>query len=586
MLAGCLLAASCTATVSGNGTSASGPTATTTRNAKPTSKLTWTPCHDDYECATLPVPLDWFNDNGKTIDLAVVRQPSTGSQRVGSLLLNPGGPGQSGVDFLTQFNQLGEFPADVTDRFDLVSWDPRGTGESDPIDCLDEQDMLEAEPLPLPAKGEARDKVAKKLTEQIETCIRDAPDLAYVGTKQTARDLDALRDALGDDKLNYVGFSYGTSIGLQYLKDQPDRVRAMVLDGVVVPGTDPVASTKRQIQSFEDNLDLFLDDCKKRASCTFGDGDPRKALRAFLDELGEGKRLPADYQLPDDTGEMHRRKGTVGLSEALQGILLTLYGRDSWAYLEVALTRASDPDNPDASYLLMFRDQLRGRELDGTWNDSSAANLAINCADQRQRSKGAFGDLSLVGQWSKTMPFFGEFGALGLPGCYLWPEARWPLEAVTAKQFTKVPPILLVNATHDAATPYANAKEIAELLPESSLITVESENHTSFAQGEPCVDAAVADYLLSGRLPAKPSGPAALGHPELPLSGPGQRHERLEAGQRHVQRWSRWLLRSRRLVERLGCPHLPEGHHELLPGRLRLLDEPARRREDVVLMSS
>lgn len=500
-----IVLAACTTTVPSTTPEGSGPASSVVVHSKGMGALRWKPCHGDFQCASLEVPIDWFGEKDSTIDLAVVKLPATGDDPIGSLLVNPGGPGESGVKFLTDFSLIGEFPDEITENYDIVSWDPRGTGDSSPVECTTEQELLEPAPLPLPPVGPERDQVGRKITRDVDRCLTKFGDLVpYLGTRQTVEDLDALSESLGDDALTYLGYSYGTAIGLEYLEVHPDRVKAMVLDGVVLPGEDPVESTHKQITSFEDNLTRFLDQCAASKRCKFGDGRPREVLEKFLTELQSGTRIPADYQLPDDDGVQHSRKGKLGYSEAIQGIILPLYSRSSWPYLEIALRDATAPDHPDGGYLLMFRDQMMGRQLDGTWSHSSDAFTAIGCADQSERATDPFGDLDLVEKWTKELPFLGEVGAVGLPGCFGWPAARWPVDAPTEASLAKSPPTLLVNATHDSATPYSNAETIAGLLPTSALVTVDSENHTTVAQGNACVDDVVVAYLLSGKLPTKP----------------------------------------------------------------------------------
>lgn len=502
----------CTATVSPSSDRAVGgdPSQSTVVTQSPkVSALTWKPCHDQFQCATLRVPLNWFAtaDNApssdKTISIAVVKQPATDADPIGSLIMNPGGPGESGVEFLTQFSSIGQIPDEMAAKFDLVSWDPRGTGDSSPLKCTTVAQSLEPQPLPLPPKGAKRDAVANTITKRIEKCLHDNADLIpYVGTRQTAEDLNALVTALGDDKLTYLGFSYGTAIGLEYLQAHPDRVRAMVLDGLVMPGEEPISSSRNQIASFESNLDRFLEQCANDTTCDFGNGKPRAQLTKLLDKLRTGARIPADYQLPDESGKTHKRTGTLGYSEALQGLILPLYSRENWPLLAMALRDATNATKPDGGYLLMFRDQMLGRQLDGSWSNSSDAFSAIQCADQTERATSPFGDLSVVAEWSKEFPFLGTVGAVGLPGCYKMPPARWPAKMPTKATLKASPPVLLVNATHDSATPYRTAQQVEKLLPTSSLITVESENHTSVAQGNACVDRRAVQYLVQAELPA------------------------------------------------------------------------------------
>lgn len=484
-------------------TSGSGSGGATLRPGAPSrSSLEWHDCRSGLECSTLAVPLDRADPGEGTIDLALIRKPARSKQRIGSLVLNPGGPGQPGTEFLRQLLASGTFPDELLDRFDVVSWDPRGTGASSGIACLTDADFTEPEPLPYPPTEAERARVAAEASAQRNRCFDEVGEvIPHVGTLATVADLDAIRAAVGDADLTYVGFSYGTTIGLEYLRVHPDHVRAIVLDGVALPGTDPVATTKDQMASFEDNLDRFLAACADDPDCGFGGGDPRGALLGFLDRLATGKRIPASYSLPDESGKRHERDGTLGYTEAVNGIAAALYSTETWPMLRTGLSEATARTNPDGHVLLLMRDLLNGRQLDGSWNHIVEANQAISCADQTERATSLFGDQARIRAWSKELPVFGAFGAAGLPGCYGWPKARQPLRPLTRPDLADAPPVVIVNSSHDPATPYANAETALGLLGGSRLVTWESDDHTSFGSGHACIDDAVVPYLVDGTLP-------------------------------------------------------------------------------------
>ncbi len=450
----------------------------------------------------LAVPRNWRAPRGPSIKLALIRLRALDANPVGSLLLNPGGPGEPGTTFLRQLVEGGTVPDELRKRFDLVSWDPRGTGDSAGIACLTPKEFESDDPLPYPPTAAARRKVEDEALTIQDRCLAKFADIIpNVGTIQTVHDLDALRAALGNSKLNYVGFSYGTAIGLEYLRLYPTKVRVMVLDGIDLPGTDPITTTKAQMLSFESNLNRFLKSCAADSKCVFGAGNPQRALHEFLSQLSRGKRIPASYTLPDEKGTSHNRQGTLGYTEAVTGIAAALYSEQTWTVLRTALSDATRASNPDGHLLLALRDLLSGRQLDGTWNHSSEAQAAISCADQRARATSFFGDRQRIEQWKSLMPVFGAFGAVGLPGCFQWPKAFEPLQELQRSDLRDAPPIVVVNSRHDPATPYANAVALMRILRHSRLVTWEGNDHTSFAGGHACIDNAVIPYLLQGTLP-------------------------------------------------------------------------------------
>jgi pimeloyl-ACP methyl ester carboxylesterase len=452
----------------------------------------WEPCTDqeDLECATLAVPLDWAEPDGDTIDLRVGRLATDGD-RIGSLLFNPGGPGEPGVPFLQDFIANNSMPEGLGDRFDLVSWDPRGTGESSPIECTTDDELEQPGLDPTPDDANETQLLEADIRESSERCVAQYPDLIEeIGTLNTVRDLDALRQALGDEKLNYVGYSYGTLIGEEYLDLFGDRVRAMVLDGIVLPGTDVYEHTEGQLKSFEANLGTFLEDCAGKRKC-FGNGDPKGALDQLVAQMDAGLRIPGDYELGGPA-----REGTVGIEELYYGIVVALYSEDSWSILQQALADAMAPE-PDGSTLLYLRDIYRGRDPEtGKWNSSTDAFGAIGCADQVERSETPLGDPALPQQYKAEYPFFGGLFGLGLPGCYGFPEPQEPIDTMEPGAIDDVPPVVIVSSTGDPATPYENGAKIQEVIDGSVLVTWEGNDHTAYRQVSDCIDEPITTYLI------------------------------------------------------------------------------------------
>lgn len=455
----------------------------------------WQPCAGSFECATLTVPRDWADPEGDSLELAVTRHPAEGA-RIGSLILNPGGPGASGVDFVQGFVD-GGLPDGLTDRFDVVSWDPRGTGGTNRIDCTTDEELLEPDIDPTPDDQADVDAIRAEAEAAMAVCDREFGDLLpYVGTRATVRDLDGLRAALGDDALTYVGYSYGTTIGMEYLRLYPERVRAMVLDGVSVPGADPIADTYAQGAGFERTLDAYLDDCPSRRTCPLGD-DPKATLLGLVDALEQGS-IPADYQLQADGSPP--REGELGVGELYIAVAASLYDDAAWSLLDQGLEEALD-DRPQGRTLLALRDDYLGRQVDGTWLDDSDARGSIRCADQVERSAEPEGDLGLAEAWSEHLPFWGAFFGTGNPGCWGLPDAVDPLLPMAAGDLTGAPPVVVVGTTNDPATPYEQAEEAAEIIDGSVLVTYEGDVHTAYRSLSDCVDDAVTPYLVELTVP-------------------------------------------------------------------------------------
>lgn len=428
--------------------------------------------------------------------LAVARHRATGPRRIGSLVINPGGPGDSGVQYLRDTLGSDQFPEGLNERFDIVSWDPRGSGASAPVRCTTTRQFEEADLDPTPDTPADVAAIDAKAHRDSDACLRKAGDIIpHVGTANTVRDLESLREALGDARLSFVGYSYGTVIGTVYAERYPTRIRAMVLDGVAAPGGDEVDLAHRQAQSFERNLDDFLADCARRPACRFGHGDPAGALRRLIAELETGRRLPASYTSTDDTGHRHVRHGDLGIGELYAGVLLPLYSRSSWAVLEQALAEATDERAPSGSRLLSIRDQSDGRRPDGTWDTSYDARGAIRCEDRGARATDVVGDRGRIAAWAAELPFFGGGFATGLPGCYLFPRPTEPLNPPADGSITRAPPIVIVSSTGDPATPYAQGGQLQRAIVGSVVLTWDAADHTAYGRHSPCLDPPITRYL-------------------------------------------------------------------------------------------
>ena len=451
--------------------------------AKP---LAWRGCDGGFECATMTVPLDYDAPDGETITVSVIRLKARNqARRVGSLVMNPGGPGGSGIDFLRQAEQL--LTDDILDRFDAVSFDPRGVGESTPVDCLDDKGLdrlLAADPSPdTPQEKQALVDLNRQFAE---ACGRlSGKLLPHIGTVDVAKDLDVLRTALGDDKLTYLGFSYGTMLGTRYAQQFADNVRALVLDGAVDPVLVTREVTAQQAIGFERALDAFLADCVKKRCAFAAHGDIDKTYDELVATI-DRKPLRA-AQFPGRT---------LGPGEALLGVAAGLYSREfGWPLLRRGLEDAYDGDG---SVLLTLFDNLAERDGQGHYSNSLEVLSAVSCVDSIYPTDVAAYD-SLASS-IKGAPRFGTALALGSVMCAFWPTPPVSRAGIVRIQ-GKAPPIMVVGTTRDPATPYDWAQSLADQLP-GELLTYDADGHTAYGYGRSsCVDRAVDAFLISLTVP-------------------------------------------------------------------------------------
>ena len=361
------------------------------------------------------MPLDYSDPSGKTISLALIRkQAGDPSQRIGSLLMNPGGPGGSGVEFLPQV--LFAIDSSISDRFDLVSFDPRGVGESDPIVCLTDQqkDTYAAfDAVPTPAEIPTIEDLNKQFGASCKAKYGD--ELSHFGTVDAARDMDRIREAVGDDKLTYLGFSYGTRLGSVYAQLFPDKVRALALDGAVDP--DPAATDfpAKQAEGFEQAFDAFAKDCDANPQCPAGP-DAAGLYDQLLKQV-DTKPIPAAHD---------SRVLTQGY--LVSGALSALYAKELWSPLATGLRQAQQGDG---SLLLQLADSLSGRANDGTWNNQWDINTAVNCLDDPERDTTPQVE-ALATDLEKTSPRFGAVIGWTNLTCTYWPVAPDPIPVATA----------------------------------------------------------------------------------------------------------------------------------------------------------
>lgn len=455
-------------------------------------KVDFAPCEDNanLECGTLEVPLDYDAPEGPKMKVPVLRAAALDSEhRIGSLLLNPGGPGGSGVRLAKAASVF--FPVELRSRFDLIGFDPRGEAGSAPaIDCTDDLDPFLA--LDMTPDDAAEEKALLDVsTAFVQGCSSKSADLLpHIGTNSIVRDIDRLREALGDEKLTYLGFSYGTFLGSMYAETFPDHVRALVLDGPVDPSLTNEQFIEGQAYAFETELSRFFDWCATSDDCLLGKAeDPSISPSDVFDAVKasiEDKPLTSSLY-PDRT---------LGPGEFAYAVSGSLYQPGGWPDLALALEDAS---NGDGTTLLDLADGYTGRAPDGAYDNTLEVYYAVTSIDSpSEHDPKALADLLI--KVTEKAPRVGAYLPYTSLPSEIWPVPNWreaaPVNAEGA------PPILVVGSTYDPATPYDWAKSLEKQLPGGVLLTREGDGHTSFGRGNACIDDAVIAYLLTGKLPS------------------------------------------------------------------------------------
>ncbi len=498
-LAAVLVLAGCAGTVPGRpvaeGPSGPGPTGPAPGPAPAPGPIQWGRCQPlagtdlppGAQCGKLTVPVDYGVADGPNATLALIRFPATGT-KIGSLVINPGGPGESGVEAAAGL--LDSLPRSVRRQFDLVGFDPRGIGSSTPAvrcntDAENDADRADPQVDYSPAGVAHIEDTEKKFVQRcVDKMGKDF--LANVGTVNVARDLDLLRGALGDEKLTYLGYSYGTLIGSAYAEAFPTKVRAMILDGAVDPTADPIQSDIDQSAAFQKTFDDYAADCAKKASCPLGT-DPAKAVDVYKSLVDPLVTKPA--RTADPRG--------LGYSDAQTGTIMALYSPTMWSDLTNGLTELT---KGHGDTLLMLADSYLDRDEKGHYTNANDAQTAITCVDQppiTDRDKVIEEDR----QTRQVAPFmsYGEFtGNAPLDTCAFWPVP--PTSTPHRVSAPGLPPVLVVSTTDDPATPYQAGVDLAQELG-GRLLTYDGSQHTVVFEGDKCVDKYAAAYLVDLTLP-------------------------------------------------------------------------------------
>ena len=449
--------------------------------------LSWSACPDDEAlCSTLTVPLDYRHPDRETIDLALLKVPAAEpDRRIGSLVVNPGGPGAPGTDYAASAAQV--FREPLLDAYDIVGFDPRGTGDSDPVDCLSDDDLdayLAGDPDPDTPQEVADyegwvDALGRGCAE------RSGELAAHVTTVEAARDMDVLRAALGESSMTYFGASYGTKLGATYADLFPDKVGRLVLDGAVDLSISSRELSLEQAEGFETALRAYVSNCVEQTDgCFLGDTveEGLDRIRAFIDSVdAHPLRGGGDREL--DVGN------------AFYGIVLPLYSRDYWVILSQALRAGFQGDG---SVLLRLSDLYTSRGPDGYTDNSSEAIYAISCLDDPYAITADQVPANLP-DFERASPTFGSVFAWGLTTCG-GIQVR-STERDRDVRATGAAPIVVIGTTRDPATPYDWAVHLADQLQSGVLVSRDGDGHTGYNSGNECVDEAVEDYLLDGTVP-------------------------------------------------------------------------------------
>ncbi|MEV3872262.1 alpha/beta hydrolase [Streptomyces sp. NPDC049906] len=453
-------------------------------------ELDWRDCAPaGFQCATLLAPLDYARPGAGEIKLAVARKEATGpGGRLGSLLVNPGGPGGSAVGYLKAHAGEG-YPDEVRARYDMVAVDPRGVAGSEPVRCLDGARMdAHVQVDVTPDDQRERQALVTALREFGQGCQdRSARVLPHVSTVEAARDMDLLRAALGDRKLTYVGASYGTFLGATYAGLFPRRAGRLVLDGALDPSLPSQRVNEDQTAGFETAFAAFARDCTARSTCPLGH-EPQQAGPRLQGFFGQLDRTPLT------TSDQDR---DLGESLATTAVIAAMYDEGAWPRLRTALTAAMTEH--DGSALLALADAYYERAPDGGYGNLMFANAAVNCLDLPAAFTSPDEVVEALPAFERASPVFGRGLAWSSLNC-----AHWPVPATGAPHRIEArgaAPILIIGTTRDPATPYRWARSLADQLDSGTLLTYDGDGHTAYGRGSACIDRAVNRYLLTGTPP-------------------------------------------------------------------------------------
>ncbi|QCU79501.1 alpha/beta hydrolase [Citricoccus sp. SGAir0253] len=448
----------------------------------------WRDCEQEsggLECATVRAPLDYADPDGEHVELALVRSAGAGADAP-LLLLNPGGPGASGVDLVADSLDF-VVSETVQEHYTVVGFDPRGVSRSTPVTCLTDAEMDAARQEDIdPATDAGLAEARASAREFAAACDEHTGAvLGHVDTDTAARDMDLLRGVLGDDRLNFLGFSYGSALGASYAGQFPQNVGRMVLDGAMDPSLTPAEVTLGQAEAFERAVRSWVGYCLAREDCPLS-GTPENALAQLQRLFEQVEREP----MTASDGRL------VPATTFASGFITPLYADENWPTLNDAV---QDAMNGDPDLILYLADLNAGRDQDGRYTSNiTAAFTAVNCLDAP-----AAADTATLRREAQRLdeasPTLGRFLAYGAVNCADWPVP--PVDRPAPASAPGAAPIVVIGTTGDPATPYEWAPALAEQLESGVLVTWEGEGHTAYGRAGECIGDAVDGYLVEGRVP-------------------------------------------------------------------------------------
>jgi pimeloyl-ACP methyl ester carboxylesterase len=447
-------------------------------------EINWQRCNQDFQCATLAVPIDYTKLSTGTFEIALLKYGARTSKKLGSLIVNPGGPGGSGVDYAYAAEYI--FNPAILDRYDIVGFDPRGVSRSAPIRCLSDKELDANNNSDSKPDNEKEFKqILQETKKYVEICKDKNKHLTSYSTANVARDMDILREAVGDKRLNYMGKSYGTYLGTLYTQLFPDKVGRVVLDGAIDPTISNFQQTLTQAVGFDQAFSSFAKDCATKKNCSLPTGKN--------EAIAEMERLFAQAaKKPLPTKSSNR---TLSETMMVLGTASAMYNSATgWPKLRKAIAEAEDGYGDE---FLKLADEYTGRQNDGSYpNNEFDSGAVIDCLDvdeprtvaQIKRDAETF---------TERAPLFGPYLAYGGLTCKYFGQSQ----EVSVTPAKTINPIVVIGTSGDPATPYAWAQGLHKLLTNSVLISLTGEGHTGQGQGNACVDDQIDDFYLKGKAP-------------------------------------------------------------------------------------